>query len=857
MTHRRSRNYSLSVVVAFFAILIVSVAFVAQAQMTASGQQSVQQAVLSARQDSARSHALHHPALPGANNAEPTPAIRRQSDRLAAGPMASDTPILILAATYSSGGEGALSVAVADVNNDGKPDLIVANCGKTLDTCLSGVVGVLLGNGDGTFKPPVTYGSGGAIAQSVAVGDVNNDGKPDLVVANGCDSQGCAHAVIGVLLGNGDGSFQPALTYSSGGYYSDSVAVADVNNDSKPDLLVSNFCSDSSCANGTVAVLLGNGDGSFGTALTYNSGGIQTTSIAVRDVNNDGKPDLLITNECVSKSSCDGSVGVLLGNGDGTFQPATTRGSGGSAAESIAVADVNNDGKPDLLVANQQGSSPNYSQVLAVLLGNGDGTFQPTVSYSFGGSGAQSGAVGDVNGDGKPDLVLAGGSAVGVLLGNGDGTFQPAETYSSGGYPAYSVAVADINGDGRPDVLVTNYCTSIDPCGGGLVGVLLNNTGPHISTTTALVSSANPSDIRQIVTYTAVVTSQSGEPVTGTVAFQDGGSAVATFTVAGNQAAYSTQYKTVGVHAITAAYSGDLHNSNSISATLTEYIRGASHTVVITSGTPSFVGQPVTFTSTVTSAYGAIPNGELMTFYDGTTAIGTGTTAGGVATFTTSSLTVKTHSIKATYAGDTTFKPSSGMVTQVVVKDQTNTTLSSSLNPSIYGQPVTLTATVTPTGPYPLTGAVTFRDGTLAIGTATPRGGVATVTKPRLAVGTHSITAAYGGDASNGKSGSSAIKQTVSQASISMVLTSTPNPSAFGASVKFTARLTSNGGLPSGQPVTFSYNGGTQGTANVSSTGVATFSTITLPRGSDVVTAAYAGSAGYSSASATVTQVVH
>jgi hypothetical protein len=189
------------------------------------------------------------------------------------------------------------------------------------------------------------------------------------------------------------------------------------------------------------------------------------------------------------------------------------------------------------------------------------------------------------------------------------------------------------------------------------------------TTATSLVSSANPARPRQSVTYTATVTSQYGGAATGTVTFQDGGSTIATVSLANNQAAYSTKYKKGGSHAITATYSGDANNLGSTSTTLMEYIESAvTKTVVTTSGSPSFVGQPVTFTATVTSTYGTIPDGELVTFYNEKTEIGTGTTASGVATFTTSSLKVGKHTIKANYAGDDTFEPSTGSVKQVVEK---------------------------------------------------------------------------------------------------------------------------------------------------------------------------------------------
>ncbi len=348
---------------------------------------------------------------------------------------------------------------------------------------------------------------------------------------------------------------------------------------------------------------------------------------------------------------------------------------------------------------------------------------------------------------------------MGVLLGNGDGTFQPAVTFGSGGYGGAFVGVADVNGDARPDVLVATCDTW--SCSSGAVGVLLNNTGPHSPTTTTMVSSLNPAPPHKAVTYTATVTSQDGGAVSGSVMFQNGGSTIATVSLVSNQAAVSTVFLKGGSYAITATYSGDLHNLASTSATLVEYVSSVStKTVVTTSVSPSYVGQPVTFTATITPNKGTIPNGELVTFYDGTTAIGTGGTASGVATFTTSSLKAKTHTIKATYAGDATFIPSSGTVQQIVNKYLTTTSLTSSLNPSKFGQAVTFTAHVTSTGPAP-TGSVKFLDGTTSIGLATLSGGVAKLTKSTLAVGTHPITAHYNGDAASATSTSAVVNQVV------------------------------------------------------------------------------------------------
>jgi hypothetical protein len=264
--------------------------------------------------------------------------------------------------SYGSGGRGVASVAVADVNGDGKLDIIVANdCADASSPCdTTGSVGVLLGNGDGTFKAAVSYSSGGYTAccgsTSVAVGDVNGDGKPDIVVST-CDTNmlDCGGSV-GVLFGNGNGTFQTAVTYSSGGVYAGFVAIADVNGDGKPDILVVNECDgneNSVCDDGKttsdVGVLLNNGDGTFQTAVTYETDGAHAGSLAIADVNGDGSPDIIIAVGCVPFGAlCNGAdVGVLLGNGNGTFQPfvAYEGGDGFSLAVAVGVADLNGDGK--------------------------------------------------------------------------------------------------------------------------------------------------------------------------------------------------------------------------------------------------------------------------------------------------------------------------------------------------------------------------------------------------------------------------------------------------------------------------------------------------------------------------------
>jgi hypothetical protein len=278
----------------------------------------------------------------------------------------------------------------------------------------------------------------------------------------------------------------------------------------------------------------------------------------------------------------------------------------------------------------------------------------------------------------------------------------------------------------------------------------------------------------------------------------------------------------------------------------------ATTTMLSSSLNPSTYGQAVTFTASVKSSYGPIPNGELVTFYDGSTEIGAGTTSGGVATFTTSSLTGKTHTIKATYSGDGRFKSSSGKITQVVDKDATSTTLVSSLNPSTYGQTATFTATVTFTGPHTPTGTVKFA----GIGSAKLSGGVATITETWLNAGTYPITAEYEGDSDSAPSTSSVLDQVVNPVSTTTAITSSADPSSSGQTVTFTATVTSSTGAKATGTVTFTAGATTLGTVALNGTH-ASISTATLPVGSTTITATYNGATDYTGSSGSLTQTVN
>jgi hypothetical protein len=267
-------------------------------------------------------------------------------------------------------------------------------------------VSVLLGKGDGTFQPKQTI-SVGSGSRWMAVADVNGDGKPHMVIAS--NSGG-----IKLLRGNGDGTFQVQQAFATG-QGPGAVAVGDLNRDGKPDLVVANYGTLLQPGN-TVSVLLGNGDGTFAPQQTF-AVGFAPDSIAVADVNGDGRPDLVVGCQPFNEYGVN-SVSVLLGNGDGTFAPPQTF-PVGPTPFSVAVADINADGKPDILVPNV------FYNTVSVVLGNGDGTFAPPKTYTVGKYPA-SVAVADVNGEGKPDLIVAndnGGSVPGgPCTGTGRGT---------------------------------------------------------------------------------------------------------------------------------------------------------------------------------------------------------------------------------------------------------------------------------------------------------------------------------------------------------------------------------------------------------------------------------------------------
>jgi hypothetical protein len=336
-------------------------------------------------------------------------------------------------------------VAIGDVNGDHKADLVTGSC-KT--------VSVSSGNGDGKFPAPTDCGAWAYPGvYEVAVSDLNGDGPAEIVATN-------ASSTVSVLIGNGDGSWSRTEYPTPANVYA--LAIGDLNGDSKPDVVAAN--------GSTACVWLGVGDGSLGVRKEHPLGG-SAGQVALGDLNGDGDLDLATTNF----ASPVGHVTVFLGNGDGTF------GTGvgfptGSRPRSVTAADVNRDGKLDLITGNESGTA-------SVLLGTGDGRFPVPVDYVIGGS-PEMVRCGDVNADGDLDLVAANFNThtVQVLLGSGDGSFGPRMDFAAGGWPT-CVAVGDLNGDGRVDLAVTNQHIST-------VSVLLNRGDQPVPALAALLSAA-------------------------------------------------------------------------------------------------------------------------------------------------------------------------------------------------------------------------------------------------------------------------------------------------------------------------------------------------------------------------------
>jgi len=809
--------------------------------------------------------------------------------------------------------KAALSVVAADVNGDGNEDLIVADFGGTGD---AGGVVVMLGHGDGTFAAPVFYSVGSV--GSLVVDDVNNDGKLDIVATSGANGTN-----LSVLPGNGDGTFGAAITAfsSTSVIYIGAIATADINGDGNKDVV-----------SGNGRVFLGKGDGTFsaGTAITVNGqppGGIPVLG----DFNNDDKVDLAFN------KAGGGGVFIFLGNGDGTF----TQGSSYASlynSLSITATDIDGDGNLDLVVGagNSGAIGPDVDNgigLVEILMGNGDGTFQGAPLYPATASSRLSGTapytVGDFNGDGKPD-VLAGQSGLMFMAGNGKGEFAAGVT-TSGPNPIL-VTSALMNGDKNLDAVFIDYNQSSQT---SQVGVAFGNGDGTFAATNDYPL---PSSATSVITLITADVNGDGYPDVVATGLTSSGSALYVFLNDGTGALKAGQLVDTGTDEdqIVAA---DLNGDGKLDLVVADYgavgangQEGADVKVYLGNGDGTFQA-PTTFqpnAQVFSIAVGdlnkdGIPDlvisdsGQSAQNFELTTMLGKGDGTFAAAVHTASvpvgggMLAVADFngdgnpdvaqggSWLTVYLGngDGTFSAQYGLaeaasIIQIVAVDingdgrpdilagpqeggglglevflnlygtaatgaATTTSVTAAPNPASLGESVTLTATVAPaSGTGTPTGTVTFYDGTTSLGTGTLSSGTATYSTSSLAVGTHSITASYGGDTSNEASTSSAVTVTVTPtalAATTTTLTASATTAATGTAITFTAAVkeTSGTAVPTGT-VTF-YDGTTSlGTGTLSS-GTATYSTSSLAVGTHSITASYSGDASNASSTSAAMSV--
>jgi hypothetical protein len=401
-------------------------------------------------------------------------------------------------APVSSGGVFLpLALAAADVNSDGKPDLV------TMPGNASG--NVLLNKGNGTFGgTPLPVSGDLNPTTAMAVGDVNGDGKLDIVLANSPSTDPTDPPYPGsvsVLLGDGQGGFRSAVTASGapaaeyilpGAGTISSLALADVNGDGKPDLIAVD-------AGGTVFVAPNEGNGIFGTAQGYqipaNLAPSVPCEVAVGDVNGDGKPDIVVTDPWLN------SVSVLLNAGNGTFGAAQTYAVGADPA-ALALGDVSGDGKLDIVTANTNGT-------VSVLVNQGTGAFGAAQSYAVGGP-VNSVALADFTHDGRLDIATAGSTETDMLLNNGSGAFG---AYQKVGPAGSQVVAADFNGDGFPGLAL------IDGSGAS-TDVVLNNADWMPGPVAVRFGSITYTSTKHLYSETVTLTNHSSGTLTGPMSLE-------------------------------------------------------------------------------------------------------------------------------------------------------------------------------------------------------------------------------------------------------------------------------------------------------------------------------------------------